>query len=407
VLDDSGDEGESRVEAYPALINALLCNTKSSRGRLIANLLLCVLTGLVIFSDDSSEDMCDPLHDFDSKQPNSRIEYMLTQEAINECLAWPLCRHKCNCSWTKARVYDMRDEFYSSSKSKEQRYSYMLGLMKTMYVEKTSNFEFKLYGDAICKKCWKVFWGLTNYLYYEFSNSITKGTPLKISTEFVHKQVETVGKSVRTFLDEVRWAAEFQPDLDEYHINLDVTKRDIFDEYESSMVEQKKEERDIADYGSFTRIWRADYANLKLPKYCRLGKCNTCCDAKVKIAEAKSMSFSLFFFLSFFSFPFSFLFLSFFFPFSFFFFFFYFFFIYFLLFTFFFTFFFFFFDFDFDVLTLLANLERKMENEKLRKHHKIMKSERKKVDEMHSKSSFQSTQLSIASDWMTNLGMPH
>jgi hypothetical protein len=302
-------------------------------------------------SGESEESSVEKLDDFDATLTNSRKEFMLSEKGINQCIKACRCAKNCNLNWTRNNIYEMREEFYSSDKSKDQRYSYLLTFMRTHYDAVAKRFDFKLFGVSTCKKCFKLFWGLSNYLYYEFANAIVHNAPLKISTESMYKQVETVAVSVRAFLEEVKWAAEFQPDLAEYHINLDLQKVDIFDEYTEEMKSAKKREQDIADYSSFTRIWRDEFRDLKLPKYCRLGKCNECSDMKVKINDAKCMSL-----------------------------------------------------FNCSHSHVLAKLARKCEQQKLKEHKNEMKAERREVERLHGKSKFNATQVSIMSDWMTNLG---
>ena len=78
---------------------------------------------------------------------------------------------------------------------------------------------------------------------------------------------------------------EVMPTTGRMHLSDNYTRREVYDVYRSDMVGSRNKS---ITYSQFTRLWRARFSNVIIPRKVRMGYCSICANLKSLAKGAKT-----------------------------------------------------------------------------------------------------------------------
>lgn len=82
-------------------------------------------------------------------------------------------------------------------------------------------------------------------------------------------------------------ASEHQPDIEEIHTIARCKKIEMFEDMIHDLKVDKVEKKKLPSYPLFLQVWRSSYSHLKIPKACRLGRCDECAKMEEELCTSK------------------------------------------------------------------------------------------------------------------------
>lgn len=159
-----------------------------------------------------------------------------------------------------------------------------------LFSRTTQLFSYSVAGESVCTVAWQEFWQITEYTRRKIEKSIRLNQNIDVphGNVFIDKPDP---KKALCF----DWFAHFstycekQPDSEDIHTIERWHKVDLYAEMKFDLLQSGKVRRkqDIPSYPTFTLVWRESYKHLKIPKACRLGKCDECSSLLEKMKTAR------------------------------------------------------------------------------------------------------------------------
>jgi hypothetical protein len=141
-------------------------------------------------------------------------------------------------------------------------------------------------GQEVCRVAFREFWHLTRYGIDLLCRCVKKKQALPIHGNALIYHDEAQTRQCQLFLERLAQVSEHQPDSEEIHLVERTTKIAMHEAMvaELGLVEDPE---DIPSYPTFTRTWRKHFPHLKIPKECRLGRCDVCEELSEKIKKSR------------------------------------------------------------------------------------------------------------------------
>lgn len=163
----------------------------------------------------------------------------------------------------------------------------------TSYSVQTELFSYSVAGRDACPIAFQEFWNITEYTRRKIEKSIRQGENLDVphGNVFVDKPDPKSSLCFDWFSHFCHYC-EKQPDSDEIHTIERWKKIELWEEMQFDLLQSRKVKfkKDLPSYPVFTQVWRQHFKNLKIPKACRLGKCDTCSLIKEQMKTAKGQA---------------------------------------------------------------------------------------------------------------------
>jgi len=180
-------------------------------------------------------------------------------------------------------------------------------MLVSFWKEQTNSFEFTVGGRAVCPVAFCAFWHLTRYSFDLLTTCIKEGRDLPVHGNFGQDRDSVKEDMCAVYLSKLADVSDQQPDSEEIHLVERMHKIDVYE----AMAEGKvflillikfleyatfHTPDELPHLKTFYKVWRKDYKHLKIPKTCRLGKCDTCADLSEKIKRSKGIPAVLLYF---------------------------------------------------------------------------------------------------------------
>ena len=145
-----------------------------------------------------------------------------------------------------------------------------------MFNPEEDSFIFKVNNVPVCGTAFERFWNITNYTRRHVTDCIRSGMPATAphgneSREYLNFKT----RLVESWLDDFCLVCEQQPDSDEVHTVERYKKIDIYDAMISEM-RFSYSANNLPSSQLFYQVWKKSFKHLKIPKECRLGRCDEC-----------------------------------------------------------------------------------------------------------------------------------
>ena len=155
-----------------------------------------------------------------------------------------------------------------------------------MYKRADNTWSYSILGSPVCAHAIEVFWNISRYTRRLIEQSVRDQRPIvqphgnSLIAKDAFKERITAAW-FETFIP----VCEFQPDSEEIHMLERLKKVDV---YESCIhdLQQAYSPDELPGYSTFSNVWKKNYPHLKIPKHCRLGRCDVCCDLDEQIKNA-------------------------------------------------------------------------------------------------------------------------
>ena len=159
-----------------------------------------------------------------------------------------------------------------------------------MFSPHTNLFSHHIGVQRVCPTAFQHFWNITEYTRRKIEKSIKQGESLDLphGNCFVDRP-DPKSNLCFDWLAKLCQASEHQPDSGDIHTIARCLKIEMFEDMRhdlltSGLIEFKD---DCPSYPLFLQIWRSSYPHLKIPKSCRLGRCDECVALEEDISSAK------------------------------------------------------------------------------------------------------------------------
>ena len=145
-----------------------------------------------------------------------------------------------------------------------------------MYLSALDTFIYKVNNVQCCGTAFERFWNISNYTRRHVMDCIRSGLP--VSAPHGNEITEHLNFKtwlVKDWLTNFCLVCEQQPDSDDVHTVERYKKIDIYDVMISEM-RYSYNDKDLPGSTLFYQVWLKSFKHLKIPKECRLGRCDEC-----------------------------------------------------------------------------------------------------------------------------------
>lgn len=164
--------------------------------------------------------------------------------------------------------------------------TYLLTLMGLMYDSASNKFSFIVLGSRVCRTAFREFWHTTKYGLELLCRCVRSKRAYPVHGNALLFRDDPQTRASMLYLTRLAHVSEHQPDSEEIHLVERTTKQEI---YEGMVAELQplEDPTDIPSYQTFTLVWRKNFSHLKIPRECRLGRCDVCEDFSEKISKSR------------------------------------------------------------------------------------------------------------------------
>lgn len=196
------------------------------------------------------------------------------------------CPHDCSGSWSRAAIVDLRNSTLELVNDRKHFMTFLMTLLETMWNAEAREFSFMVLGHNVCRVAFREFWHLTKYGLDLLCRCIRERRDYPTHGNALLFQDNPAARLCSIYLQRLADVSEQQPDTEEIHLVERTTKISV---YEGMVAELSplEDPDDIPSYPTFTRTWRQKFPHLKIPKECRLGRCDDCDDLSEKIKTSR------------------------------------------------------------------------------------------------------------------------
>jgi hypothetical protein len=181
---------------------------------------------------------------------------------------------------------DVREAVIGLVGKRSEWMSFMQTLMSGMYDSDANEFQFTVLGSPVCPTAFREFWHLTQYGLELLCRCIRNDRDYPIHANALLDKDDAKTRQCQLYLHRLEHVSEHQPDSEEVHLIERTTKTIVFEAFQAELAPLELPE-DIASYPTFTRTWKKHFPHLKIPRECRLGRCDVCEDLSEKIKTSK------------------------------------------------------------------------------------------------------------------------
>jgi hypothetical protein len=161
-----------------------------------------------------------------------------------------------------------------------------------MYDSETDKFIYKVNNILCCGIAFERFWNITNYTRRHVTYCIRNNLPVTVPHgNSIREHLQFKTGLVIVWLSNFCLLCEQQPDSNEVHTVERYKKVDIYDVMISEM-HYSYSKADLPSLNLFYQVWKKNFQHLKIPKECRLGRCDDCANLaeSIKTSSGKQRS---------------------------------------------------------------------------------------------------------------------
>jgi hypothetical protein len=216
-----------------------------------------------------------------------------------------ICPCDCSGEWTRNSIYDARASLFTTCNSRSSMLVFLQAILRSVYwYEKfyafsyefssdTDLFTYSVAGRVVCPVAFQHFWNITDYTRRKIEKSIKRGENLDIphGNCFVDRP-DPKRTLCMGWLEEFTAVCEHQPDSDEIHTVARCTKIELWEEMCHDLLKDKKvyQREDLPSFPVFVWVWNKHFPHLKIPKVCRLGRCDVCVKLEEDLKTARGQA---------------------------------------------------------------------------------------------------------------------
>lgn len=197
---------------------------------------------------------------------------------MGKILGDPICKcgRDCAGAWSRDFVITWRTHLFDSCTSRKDLLRFLFTVLSGMYDPEMKKFYYKVNNVRCCGIAFERFWNITNFTRRHVIDCIRNRLPVSSphgNSLIEHNNFKT--RLVKNWLTNFCLVCEQQPDSNEVHTVERYKKIDIFDVMISEM-RYSYSQSDLPSSQLFYQVWKKDFPHLKIPKECRLGRCDEC-----------------------------------------------------------------------------------------------------------------------------------
>ena len=197
------------------------------------------------------------------------------------------CARGCMSLIGKSKLRELRRFYFSMTGDEQDTY---LGSHMQMVSDKTSgikvSFEYYIYhAQQICRVAFKIALCVSNMRLNRVQQRLLSGDQM-LKCKEVPSMKGAIGRHAIGWMKiYFQFNCEIMPTTGRMHLSDNYTRREVYDVYRSEMVVSSNK---LVTYSQFTRLWRAWFRNVIIPRKVRMGYCSICANLKSLAKGAKS-----------------------------------------------------------------------------------------------------------------------
>lgn len=164
--------------------------------------------------------------------------------------------------------------FYKNLKTMKEQHKFVLNYL-TPFSSNRSIMDIKINNLSVCKKYFRIHYGISQWRYKQISREICQKIPLTRKQKLKKKARKTV--DIKRFFDRITDISEISPNGNEIHVPSDLDESGLFALYldQTNTLEPAK-------LSQFRNVHKKEFKNIKIAPPTGLGSCDTCNDEKAK-----------------------------------------------------------------------------------------------------------------------------
>jgi hypothetical protein len=234
----------------------------------------------------------DPKH---SSYTRSRKEFLTKSISIKELISSECCQKNCLKSMDYMYALNKRKTYLAMNKSMQN--SYLTGCM----ISTNTVYDYRIGNILLCRKAFKKIHSIGNLRLSRIQTRLEKDPSFYSKVHHGRESGPFTNTALSWMRDFFSKHGECMPDRDTIHIPDNFSRREIYNLYKG-YAEDVEGKDNFITYAYFTRIWKKQFNNVRIPKKSRMGICSICATLKSrrdKSEGAERGMYLLFFFFFF------------------------------------------------------------------------------------------------------------
>lgn len=210
-----------------------------------------------------------------SSYTRARTKYLTTRSSVVHLISSEFCRRDCLKNMDFKFALEKRKTYMSMNKSMQN--SYLVGCMQSTL----AGYDYHIGNVLLCRKAFKMLYSIGNCRLSRIQDRLERDCTYYSEARY-KREVGSFANTAKTWMkDFFSNHGECMPNKDTIHIPDNFSRREIFMLYKD-YAEAVEGIGNFITYSYFTRIWKAEFNNVRIPKKTRMGICSTCASLKAK-----------------------------------------------------------------------------------------------------------------------------